>query len=303
MEVRRRLEFAKRYPQLVTAPLRKTLMDRAYAAPWPSISKARVVDDPLPVLVDVNHRRHFGIGPTDVAKVDQPWSSKAATCVWRGASTNLEGEDGNERSDRVRLVQRWAGTYDVGLSTLTTEGREQGLAAYLREPLTLRDQLQHKYILCPEGNDVATCLKWVMLSNSVPLMPTPRRETVFLEGWLRPYVHYVPVAADWHDLPARLAWCQQNDRACQQISLNGKAWAAAFFDPALSAQVAELVQRRVAEALRPALHPASRQVLAAPVAVPATGPVAAPPAPSQRMPLQAARGRRKAVRMLPKLQR
>ena len=33
--------------------------------------------------------------------------------------------------------------------------------------------LKHKFILCIEGNDVASNLKWVMSSNSVAVMPKP----------------------------------------------------------------------------------------------------------------------------------
>ncbi len=43
--------------------------------------------------------------------------------------------------------------------------------------MSLSEQLEYKFIFCPEGNDVATNLKWVMSSNSLCFMPRPTCET------------------------------------------------------------------------------------------------------------------------------
>ena len=47
--------------------------------------------------------------------------------------------------------------------------------------LSVKKQLQYKFIFCPEGNDVATNLKWVLSSNSSGMMPKPKFETWFME--------------------------------------------------------------------------------------------------------------------------
>ena len=54
--------------------------------------------------------------------------------------------------------------------------------AFLRPKLSILEQLEYKFVLCLEGNDVATNLKWVMSSNSLAVMPKPRYETWFMEG-------------------------------------------------------------------------------------------------------------------------
>ena len=48
----------------------------------------------------------------------------------------------------------------------------------IRSPLK-----KHKFILCIEGNDVASNLKWVMSSNSVAVMPKPKFESWFMEKY------------------------------------------------------------------------------------------------------------------------
>ena len=49
--------------------------------------------------------------------------------------------------------------------------------------------MQHKYLLALESNDVATQLKWLLLSGSVVVMPTPTTESWLMEGRLQPFVH------------------------------------------------------------------------------------------------------------------
>ena len=63
------------------------------------------------------------------------------------------------------------------------------------------EQLQNKFILCIEGNDVASNLKWAMSSNSLVFMTKkPKFETWFMEGTLIPGHHYVEIKDDYSDM-------------------------------------------------------------------------------------------------------
>ncbi|MFI3262401.1 MAG: glycosyl transferase family 90 [Rikenellaceae bacterium] len=66
------------------------------------------------------------------------------------------------------------------------------------------EHLKYKFILCLEGNDVATNLKWVMSSNSLAVMPKPKYETWFLESTLVGGVHYVEIKDDYSDLDEKM---------------------------------------------------------------------------------------------------
>ncbi|MDR2527548.1 MAG: hypothetical protein LBD04_00820 [Synergistaceae bacterium] len=70
--------------------------------------------------------------------------------------------------------------------------------------VTVGEQLKYKFILCLEGHDVATNLKWVMSSNSLAVMPRPTYETWFMEGKLIPNYHYVEIKPDYSDLIERM---------------------------------------------------------------------------------------------------
>lgn len=86
------------------------------------------------------------------------------------------------------------------------------------EHISIIEQLKYKFILCLEGNDVATNLKWVMSSNSIAVMPKPKFETWFMESTLQSDVHYIEIADDYSDVESKLQYYIDNpDKALQII--------------------------------------------------------------------------------------
>lgn len=122
--------------------------------------------------------------------------------------------------------------------------REEWRAA----PMPIAAQLRHRYILCIEGNDVASCLKWVFASNSIAVMPRPEYETWFEEGRLEAGVHYVEVRKDYGDLPERLAECAARPEWCAAINRAEQEWASRFTDARTELLVGLGVARRYFEA-------------------------------------------------------
>ena len=107
----------------------------------------------------------------------------------------------------------------VGRTALQRHMWEEDMSA----PLIRRQLMGYKYILCLEGNDVATSLKWQMAHNSLIFMPTPTKESWLMEGLLRPWVHYAPLDSP-HEAADRLRWARANDAECQRIVANANAW-------------------------------------------------------------------------------
>ena len=83
--------------------------------------------------------------------------------------------------------------------------------------MTIRQQLNYKYILSVEGNDVATNLKWIMSSNSIVFMTKPTCESWFMEGDLIANFHYVEVKKDWSDIIEKIEYCNNNSAFCAEI--------------------------------------------------------------------------------------
>ena len=99
---------------------------------------------------------------------------------------------------------------------------------WVKEKISINDHLKFKFILCQEGNDVASNLKWVMSSNSLAVMPAPSYETWFMEGTLKPNVHYVAIKEDFSDLEERLTYYLENETEALEIIRNANAYVQKF---------------------------------------------------------------------------
>lgn len=105
-----------------------------------------------------------------------------------------------------------------------------GHTEWIKSFMTLEEQLQYKFISCIEGNDVATNLKWVMSSNSLPVMPKPKFETWFMEGTLIPDYHYVCVKPDYSDLIEKMNYYISNPDKAEEIIKHNHEYIRQFQD-------------------------------------------------------------------------
>jgi hypothetical protein len=74
--------------------------------------------------------------------------------------------------------------------------------------------LQHKAVIMVEGNDVATGLKWALLSNSVVLMTPPSKMTYAMED----------LAEDFFDVEEKMQWVLDHDHHAKQIAIRATLW-------------------------------------------------------------------------------
>lgn len=139
------------------------------------------------VLLKLNAIRHYQFYKDDLAFQD-----KKPQAIWRGMVYHPH---------RREFVNRYYQSHfaDVGHSDekLAHEPTYKGFAS-------ISEQLSYRYIVSIEGKDVATNLKWAMASNSLVMMRKPRFETWFMEGRLKPGVHYVELKDDFSDLEEKV---------------------------------------------------------------------------------------------------
>jgi len=183
----------------------------------PVFVKARRVADRCGILLPLNTARHWrDVRMTKLTYV--PWEHKLDTrLVWRGSRT------GQARRAFVHALA--AAGHDVAFNIKVKSVGRTALQRQADEsvPLIRRQLMGYKYVLCLEGNDVPTSLKWQMAHNSLIFMPTPTKESWLMEGLLRPWVHYVPLDSP-HEAADRLRWARANDAECQHIVANANAW-------------------------------------------------------------------------------
>jgi hypothetical protein len=163
--------------------------DIVHVPDFPTILKSRPVGNhnANSVLLNLDKTRHFMF-----VNDKKPFVSKKDMLVGRGAVT---------QTHRKRFLEMYFNhpLCNVGQVNTDNVGNK-----YLVEKMTIDEQLEYKFILSLEGNDVATNLKWVMSSNSLAVMPRPKYETWFMEGTLIPNYHYVLIKDDYSDLEERL---------------------------------------------------------------------------------------------------
>ena len=116
---------------------------------------------------------------------------------------------------RVKFYEMYFGHPICNLGQVNSHATDH--PEWIVEPLSMDKHLDFKFILCLEGNDVATNLKWVMSSNSLAVMPRPRYETWFMEGCLVPDYHYVEIDADYSNLEEKLQYYIQHPELAQAI--------------------------------------------------------------------------------------
>ena len=62
-------------------------------------------------------------------------------------------------------------------------------------------------------------LTWMLLSQSIVLMPDERRTASWLmEGYLKAGYHFIAVEPDNSDVDEKIIWCEHNLKECKLIS-------------------------------------------------------------------------------------
>lgn len=154
-------------------------------------------------------------------KYDMPYASKKDMLIWRGVT----GSRIQKRKHRMRFMEMYFNSPLCDLGKINEGG---GPDEWRKDKITINEHLNYKFILCLEGNDVASNLKWVMSSNSLAIMPKPKYETWFMEGTLRPDFHYVEIKEDYSDLGERLEYYVKHPEHAQRIVTNANEYVNQF---------------------------------------------------------------------------
>ncbi len=211
--------------------------ETGYTGDIPCIRKSRRADDTTSVIY--NFRTLRLTAPCDIVREnDIPWAQKEDNVVWRGATTGEE--------QRVNFVEKYFDKFDVGFATIKQKPEKAHLK---KEKVSIKDQLKYKFIISLEGNDVASNLRWVLASNSIPIMTKPHWQSWIMEEKLQPNVHYLELNKDLSNLDELLTWAANNNEACQQIAENGKNYMAQFLDEENDLPVQKLLLEEYANRL------------------------------------------------------
>ncbi len=169
----------------------------------PCFVKSRPIhgDNRNSVLLMLNKKRHFMF-----VKDKKRFRDKKDMLIGRAYV---------DQPQRFRFWEMYYGHPLCDLGNINNNVKEH--PEWLRKSTSILRHLDYKFILCIEGNDVATNLKWVMSSNSLAVMPPPTYETWFMEGELIADYHYVAIKPDYSDLEEKLRYYMAHPEKAEEI--------------------------------------------------------------------------------------
>lgn len=193
--------------------------DVNYLESAPTIVKSRPItpnnENAYSVLINQDKVRHFMFFRDPI-----PLKEKKNQVIFRGAVKRKK-----IREEFVRLY------HDNPLFDIyDSSGYSSQDPTEIRKQTPIYDHLQFKFIMCLEGNDVASNLKWVMNSNSLAVSPRPTCETWFMEGLLIPNYHYIEILPDFSDLELRIAYYIDHPEEAQAIVDHAHEFCSQFFN-------------------------------------------------------------------------
>lgn len=180
----------------------------------PSIVKSRPIDgnNSNSVVLKLNKIRHYIF-----VRDKKPFESKRNMLIGRSVV---------KQPQRIRFYEMYFNHPLCDIGQINTNKNQH----WIKNRLTIDEFLDYKFILCIEGYDVASNLKWVMSSNSLAVMPKPKFETWFMEGTLKPDYHYVLLKDDYSDLEERIKYYTTNTDAALEIIKNANNYVSQFKD-------------------------------------------------------------------------
>ena len=183
----------------------------------PTFVKSRPIhDNENSVLLRLNGLRHFNF-----INDKKSFRDKKNEIVWRGVI---------HKENRRLLFEKHFGKQKFNIGSSKKKNSKE---SWIKPFLTIDEQLDYKFILSIEGNDVATNLKWIMSSNSLCFMPKPKFETWFMEGKLIENYHYVLIKDDYSDLEEKMEFYSTNETESEKIVRNAQHWVQQFQDKKL----------------------------------------------------------------------
>ncbi|TXR53354.1 glycosyl transferase family 90 [Reinekea thalattae] len=165
------------------------------------------------VLLKISTLRHFSFHADK-----KTWYQKADSAIWRGHAHN---------ENRRKLVANYINN---PLIDAHQTNKDYPSLPPKKPFMSVQNQLDHKFIISIEGNDVATNLKWAMASNSLVISPKLKYETWFMEGKLNAGEHYIEVADDFSDLEDKVEYYLSHPKEAEEVIEHAHRHVQPFFD-------------------------------------------------------------------------
>jgi DNA-directed RNA polymerase subunit E'/Rpb7 len=96
--------------------------------------------------------------------------------------------------------------------------------------LKMYEQSNYKYLIHVDGNVNAYRMLYTMSTGSL-MLRVMSDYTSWAEPYLKPGIHYIPIAKDLSNLQDKIRWCKTHDKECKRIAEAGMKLARAILTP------------------------------------------------------------------------
>lgn len=170
-----------------------------------------------------------------------PWNKKKQIAVFRGSATGCYIDiEKNPRLLISKINQEWnkqgskyKGWIDAGVTRDINKDKKNMYSDKLQRvnikslgieavsSISMEEQKHYKYIFDIEGNSAAFRLGALLSFGSV-ILKVESEYKMWIDKFLKPKVHYIPIKRDFSNLAVILKWCHTHDDACQKLGANAR---------------------------------------------------------------------------------
>ena len=190
----------------------------------PTLVKNRLIDrrNKNCVLLPLNSWRHYKKHLDNFC-----YEQKIPKMVWRGAAYKKLRKDFLAETVKLNFC-------DVGCT-----GKIKN--KYSKPWMSVNAHYKYKFIFSVEGNDIASNLRWILSSNSLCFMQKPKYESWFMEGLLKPGIHYVEINKDFSNIKKLYDYYLKRPDKAKKIISNANRHAKLFESLDLQYEIAKYV--------------------------------------------------------------
>ena len=208
-------------------------------------------------LPDPHFFQHNGFA-ADLARgqTAPQWQERSADIVWRGDvngtgwfSLSPQDADNPAVMQRMRMVMRLRDTPDADVRFVRLPRVESGSTAWatqtglLGAPIPAPSWLSRKFALDIDGftNTWSNLLVRMLYGCCVLKVELQFGFRQWYYDGLKPFEHYVPVAADMSDLNEKIEWVRSHDNEARAIAAHGQAFARGLTFSTQARRAADLI--------------------------------------------------------------
>lgn len=164
---------------------------------------------------------------------EYPWEAREEKAIWRGATTGSLFDSSSflalPRAQLVSLSLEHPDRIDARFTALCQctdpENVQTHYQHYFASALPISEHFRYKYQILADGNSCAYSRAYWQLFSKCLIFKQNSPHIQWYYRALKPHIHYLPVRADFKDLPEQIDWARAHPLEAQKMGENSYLFA------------------------------------------------------------------------------